>query len=125
MAAREPAKGRSRVTNGQEMLPGIDGRAPLARRYRDLMVAILEDLGGADQLSELERQLVRRCAALSIEAENQEAAKVMGGELNLEVYLPVVNALGRTAERLGLKRRQKLVGPSLGDLALAHQRGRS
>ena len=38
--------GRSRVTNGSAILPGVDGRSVWARRFRDLMGLHLSDLGG-------------------------------------------------------------------------------
>ena len=43
---------RSRLTNGKDLLPNIDGRSLIARRYRDICSAIAADQGGIDQLSE-------------------------------------------------------------------------
>lgn len=40
--------GRSRISNGRDLLPDIDGRSPIARRYKDIAAAILVDQGGAD-----------------------------------------------------------------------------
>jgi hypothetical protein len=51
---------RSWISNGGELLPDIDGRSIVARRYRDIASAILADQGGADQCSESRRQLIRR-----------------------------------------------------------------
>ena len=50
--ARRPVNGvpkpeaRSRISNGKDLLPGIDGRSLIARRYRDISSAILVDQGG-------------------------------------------------------------------------------
>ena len=33
----EKARNRSRISNGQEILPGVDQRLAIARRYRDLL----------------------------------------------------------------------------------------
>jgi hypothetical protein len=37
---------RTRITNGKELLPGIDGRSLWARRFRDVLALHLSDLGG-------------------------------------------------------------------------------
>jgi hypothetical protein len=74
-AARTPVtgvpkpEGRSRITNGKDLLPGVDGRSLVARRYRDISSAILTDQGGADACSESRLQLIRRFAAAAVIAE--------------------------------------------------------
>jgi hypothetical protein len=50
--------------------PG-DQRGPWARRWRDLLGEIINDLGGADILSEGQKQLARRCATISIACERR------------------------------------------------------
>jgi hypothetical protein len=57
---------RSRVSNGRDLLPGIDGRSTVARRYRDIASAILVDQGGEELCSESRKQLVRRFAAAAV-----------------------------------------------------------
>jgi hypothetical protein len=52
---------------------GLDGRTQTARRFRDLVEEISNDLGGPSVLSEGQRQLIRRAASLSIMAEAIEA----------------------------------------------------
>jgi hypothetical protein len=47
---------RSRLTNGKDLLPNIDGRSLIARRYRDIYSAIAADPGRA-------RSLVRSTAS--------------------------------------------------------------
>jgi hypothetical protein len=37
---------RSRVTNGRELLPGVDGRSLWVRRFRDVLALHVSDLGG-------------------------------------------------------------------------------
>jgi hypothetical protein len=37
---------RTRITNGKELLPGIDGRSLWTRRFRDVLALHLSDLGG-------------------------------------------------------------------------------
>jgi hypothetical protein len=60
------------------VLPGIDQRSAIARRYRDVMCAITADLGGESRLSEARLQLIRRFSALVVQAETMEAALVDG-----------------------------------------------
>jgi hypothetical protein len=121
-------KGRSRVTNGSKLLPLADGRSVTARRFRDLYEDIAADLGGLDQLSEGQKQLIRRAAMLSAECERQEAMAARDdrrpdGEIawkseapfvfDLEIYGALCDRLGRLFGRLGLERKSKDVTPDL------------
>jgi hypothetical protein len=54
------AQARSRLSNGRDVLPDVDGRSVVARRYRDIIGAVVFDQGGAEQLSEARLQLIRR-----------------------------------------------------------------
>lgn len=103
---------RSRVTNDSRVLAGVDGRSATARRYRDVMEAIISDLGGKDVISEGQRQLARRAAALSVQCEQIEATMAIGGTLDANDYVRLVNALNRTLTTIGLKRRMKDVTPT-------------
>jgi hypothetical protein len=59
---------RSKVTNGQRVFAiGGDGRGVWTRRWRDLYEEHVADLGGPDVLSEAERSICRRCAAIAVE----------------------------------------------------------
>jgi hypothetical protein len=104
----------SKVTNGSALfLPGVDGRSALARRTRDIFDAICRDLGGHDVLSEAQTQLVRRATWLSIECEQMEAAGVQGERIDLELFGKMTDRLGRTLQRLGLKRIARDVTPTV------------
>jgi len=110
---RRPSKHRSRVTNGSKLLPATDGRSMTARRFKDLVEFICVDLGGVDRLSEGERQLVRRAAALSAECERQEALWARGeADFDIGAYSTLTNAVRRVFETLGLKRVPRNVTPS-------------
>jgi hypothetical protein len=108
-------KGRSRLTNGNDILPGIDGRSATARRYKDLVAAISSDQGGAEHLSEGRMQLVRRFAAAACLAENMEAALVRGETINLQEHALLCSTLVRLAQRIGIDRRARNVTPALKD----------
>src|SRR5262245_35092729 len=74
---------RSRITNGKDVLPGIDGRSLIARRYRDICNAIIVDQGGLSQCSESRQQLIRRFAAAAVLAEHEEAKLASGEQINI------------------------------------------
>jgi hypothetical protein len=80
---RRPSKQRSRLSNGTKLLPDLDGRSAMARRFKDITSAVLTDQGGADQCSESRLQLVRRFAAAAVLAERMEARLANGEEINI------------------------------------------
>ena len=85
-----------------------------ARRFRDLYEDIGADLGGLDQLSEGQRQLIRRAAMLSAECEKLEAMAARGeGEFDIEAYGQLTDRLGRCLQRIGLERRARTVDAPL------------
>ena len=96
---------RSRVTNGTKLVAGVDGRSADARRYRDVAMALADDLGGASSLSEAQRALVSQAAALTVQSERMQGAMLRGEPLDVEQQTRVANVLARTLSRLGIKRR--------------------
>jgi hypothetical protein len=56
MVERRPSKQRSRVSNGKTLFVEADQRGPWARRWKDVLAEIIRDLGGADLLSEGQKQ---------------------------------------------------------------------
>jgi hypothetical protein len=113
---------RSRVTNGSTLLPLADGRSVTARRFRDLYEDICCDLGGTDLLSEGQKQLARRAAMLSAEAERLEALAArnerpsrenwkedLANKFDVITYGVICDRLGRLFDRLGLERRARPV----------------
>jgi hypothetical protein len=110
---------RSRITNGSALLPGIDGRSPWVRRCKDVIAAHLSDLGGIENTSAAERSIVRRAAVLTTELERLEARFATAGEASaddLDLYQRTTGNLRRLLEAVGLRRRPRDVGPTLGDL---------
>jgi hypothetical protein len=109
------AHGRSRITNGGDILPGIDGRSVIARRYRDIVSAILVDQGGEQHCSESRLQLIRRFAAAAVLAEQMEARLANGEQIDIAEHAQLASTLVRIANRIGIDRRAKNVTPSLRD----------
>jgi hypothetical protein len=56
-----------------------DLRLAPARRFRMLIVRMINDLGGPDVLSAGEQQLIRRCAMISVQCELMEQQAIAGG----------------------------------------------
>lgn len=94
-------QGRSRVSNGSAVLPGVDGRTIWVRRLRDLIALHLSDLGGDDVVSEAERSIIRRIATLTVELERMELGFATAGEAlpaQLDLYQRTANSLRRLLE---------------------------
>jgi len=112
-----PRKGRSRVSNGNVLIAGVDQRSPWVRRCKDILREHVADLGGVDNCSAAERSIIRRAAVLTTELEQLETQFALAGQADagqLEVYQRCANSLRRLLEAVGLQRRAKEV-PSLSE----------
>jgi len=95
-------------------LADLDRRTAPAKRARELIEAIEGDLGGADRLSSVQRQLIRRLAMMLLWCESEDA-DALGGQraLDAERYGRVASHARRIAETLGVERVLKDVTPTL------------
>ena len=109
-----PSRARSAVTNHKDMLPGLDGRSATARRFRDLVNAVVADVGGLDRSTEIKMGLLRRFAAATVQAELLEARMVNGEQIDIGQLCMLASTSVRIASRLGLERRARNVTPSVG-----------
>ena len=120
--------GRSRVTNAVArgsvlFLDHSDKRGIIPRRFKDIVGLVTSDLGGPDQLSEVQRQLIRRIASLSVWSESQEARMADGEEIDIDAFQRAAGSLRRLCESIGLQRHAREIGPSLGEvLRRSHRR---
>ena len=110
-----PSRARSAVTNHKDMLPGLDGRSATARRFRDLVNAVVADMGGLDRCSEIKLGLLRRLAAATVQAELLEARMVNGEQIDIGQLCTLASTTVRIASRVGLERRTKPVLPTVKD----------
>jgi hypothetical protein len=115
LPAPTKAQARSRVSNGRDVLPDVDGRSVVARRYRDIVSAVASDQGGAEQLSEARLQLIRRFSAAAVLAELTEARLARGEQINIQEYSLLVSTMVRVAQRIGIDRIPRDVAPSLAE----------
>jgi hypothetical protein len=81
-----------------------DARSTGARRFRDVMQALIDELGGESALDEAARLLVRQAATLTVRLETVQAAVVGGGDVNDEDLVRLANVLARTLGKLRAKR---------------------
>ena len=105
--------GRSRLTNKKDLLPNVDGRTIIYRRFRDIASQVASDQGGLEELSEARLQLIRRFSAACVLAEQMEAALARGEEIDVERHALLCSTLTRLAQRIGIDRRARNITPSL------------
>ena len=129
--ADERVFARSRITNGKDLLPFVDGRAHFSRIMRGALERLLEHCGGEDVMSETRRMMARRCACLETELIFMESKfarlREEGGEpaiADVDAYARIAGNQRRiVAEALNWDRTARDVGPTLGELLRAdHQR---
>jgi hypothetical protein len=95
---------RSAVTSGRQLFVDGDANSAWSRRFHDLVVGHVADLGGADLLSEAQFSLIRRAAAIECELERLDARLSLGDPVDMDSYARVAGHLRRIFETLGLKR---------------------
>ena len=106
-------KERQFPANDGDVFANVNGRLVSARRYRDVLRALMADQGGADHCSESRKQLVRRFAAAAVLAEQLEARLVYGDEIDITAHALLASTLVRIAQCIGIDRPAKNTTPSL------------
>jgi hypothetical protein len=95
---------RSAVTSGRQMFVQGDPNSAWSRRYHDLVVRHVGDLGGRSVLSEAQLSLIRRATSIECELERLDAMLSTGAEVDLDAYGRASSHLRRIFETLGIKR---------------------
>lgn len=111
----KPPRCRSAVSNGKRLFVVRPGDTAWARRFADILGEVISDLGGADRLSEGQRQIARRCATIAISCERMEGDAAAGNPIDLLTYGTLTDRLGRAFQRLGLKRVPLNATPSVAE----------
>jgi len=115
-------KARLAITDTR-VLDDLDGRTVQVRRYKHAMTCFATDLGGEDQLTQGQLQLVRSAAGLALLRERLDAKALADKYVPIEEYTRITNALTRVVIALGLKRVSRNVTPDL-ETYLRGKRGR-
>lgn len=98
-----------------------DARSALARRFRDLCFLHTEDLGGPENLSQAQQQLIRRIASLEVQLEILEGRMVEGdASVDVESFARISSHLRRMLETLGLDRKPRERPATLADIVAKH-----
>jgi|SRR5581483_377778 len=122
---------RSRLSNGYALPRSVDLRSKWARRYKDLLVLHVNDLGGWDLASQAEIAILKTACCLIVELERMTERFALKGKAELaelETFQRCGNSMNRLLAAVGLQRRSRDVTPTLSDLLRAdqeHQRQRS
>jgi len=100
-AGYEPVQ---RGVGGALSIDALDRRTRPFKRYETIRGAVLADLGGEGNTSEIQRQLISKFATLALTLEQQEAAALAGDEIDVDLFGRCAGHLRRIAETLGLRR---------------------
>src|SRR4029077_8888101 len=87
--SRPAKRGRSAVSNGSRLHVVKPGDTAWARRFRDILYELVRDAapeGGFDELSEAQKQLARRAAAIAVMCERMEGKAASGEDIDLNVF---------------------------------------
>ena len=103
--ALPPPEFSTRRGTGAVVLAGVDGRSLMARRFREIVTGIEQDLGG--DLSEAQKHLLARAATLAVWSEARETDLANGIDFDAVQYATISNAMRRLLSDLGLERRAR------------------
>jgi hypothetical protein len=87
------------------------GVARSDKSSRELIEAMTNDLGGAEALSEAQRQMITQAAVLGALIENNAALWMAGQPVDLAQHNATINTQRRLLATLGLERRAHDVSP--------------
>src|SRR3974377_2078342 len=96
---------RSAVTCGRKQFVAGNPNSAWARRFHDLVVGHVGDMGGRDMISEAQLALCKRAAGLETELEQMEGKISQGLPVDLDSYGRAASHLRRLLESLGLERK--------------------
>ena len=116
-------KSKDAVSNGSRVLPNVDSKSVVARRYQHIAAAIISDLGGLSELSESKVQLCRRFAAASVLSEQMEARMARGEGIDLGEHALLVSSLVRLSGRLGIDRVAADITPAAYQFTTSYHHG--
>ena len=107
-----PSNGRRRhVATKAQLLTrdALDKRTNASKLFDRLIADIESDLGGRDELSTIELQLVEAFAGACVSLQHLNCLLALGEKIDLSQHASAVSAIVRVASRLGLSRRAKPV----------------
>jgi hypothetical protein len=108
-----PPKLKAKASNSIFAFPG-NGRTSAARRYRDLIVGWLNEIGVTEaKLSDGAKLQLRTCAMLAVQLEQDQARALNGAEIDPLQIVRQANLLNRMLWALNLTpRKRQDLGPT-------------
>jgi hypothetical protein len=85
----------------------VDGRSAESRRFRDLVSAYADELGGVGEITEAQRALVTQAASVQLSAEALQSRIVRGDVVDADELVRVGNVLARLMAAIGIKKGSK------------------
>jgi hypothetical protein len=114
VAARSPYARSSMSNDMLKPLPGVDGRSTWGRRRRDLISALIAELGRP--LRERDKALIANAASLICRCEQIHVQIANGADVDDDQLIRLSNVSTRLLTLLGLdKTKLKPVGPTLSE----------
>jgi hypothetical protein len=89
---------QSRVTNGRGLLPGVDHRSAMARRFADLVASYRQGIGLLDQRGMM---LVKSAASCGLQLERLQAQILRDEAVDTRLLVRLTNAQSRALAALG------------------------
>ena len=111
-----PKKGKSRATNVLHILPDVDGNSSEGRRFADVVLSLVAELGGEASLPDHVKMQIRQLGAFTIQTERMQAAIVRGEPVDMRELVRITNTLNWMLKTLGLKHRKVSADRSLGEI---------
>lgn len=96
-------------TRRLKSIDDIDQRTVAGKRALQLVSAIEADLGGVENLTAGQKQLIQRAAVLAAMIKSSEAQWLSGQPIDLNTLLAAIGVQRRVLVTLGLERRAKAV----------------
>ena len=111
-----PGAAKRRVIRGNPakrlFVEGGDLRSPWSIRWKNLILAHMNDLGGAEALSEAQISICKRASAMECELEFLEARMSEGRDVDIDQYGRLAGRLCRMFEIIGIRRLAKPLDPT-------------
>jgi hypothetical protein len=120
---KQYARGDAREYKSGE-LPDLNWRSTEGRRFMRMVSQLVQDAGGADRVSALRLQLLRRVSAAIVLIEQIEAEALAGKPYDFLRYGVLLGAIAKIARIVGIERIPRDV-QSLDDYLTSLQKGGS
>ena len=112
------------MLRAHDKLAQITQRETATEQFNRIVQRVTSDLGGPDEISEIERHLITSFVGAAILQGHQLNLILNGQPIDIHEYASVTTAMIRTTMRLGTKRRQKELNPLDEYLTAKSRRGR-